>query len=252
MREEGDRFSWYLSAWWGFVSSLGVAITFITLPFPLIKNEFAGLTPAGGIALVALAGVGLSMGMFGGTVVGLGQWMILRAQWPAFQRDRGWIVATFIGSTIALTLGATTALLFTFAVDFPPREAFDTPDGTSPMLIDLTARGALFGAVVGTILGLFQWAALLKRANNAYVWLLGSIVGWMAAGVIYHVLYIIAGGPMANPTRDVGMNWQTYYSARGSATTAGWLSSSLLAWVVFAIAGRFLKFGRTTVPSPTD
>ncbi|HKP51911.1 MAG TPA: hypothetical protein VJ183_04580 [Chloroflexia bacterium] len=251
MEEDTQGFSWYLATWWGLVSSVGVAITFMTMPFPLIKNEFAGLTPAGNLAFVVLAYGGLLVGMISGALTGFGQWLILRAHWSEFKRDFWWIPVTFLGLTIASVLGATTALFFTFAVDFPPREAFDTGDGGSPMLIDLIARGALLGAVVGVVLGIFQWVVMRNQARNTYLWLLGCIIGWTAAGATYHAIYIIAGGPTANPIRDFGMNWQTYYSAKENATTAGWLSSSLLAWVILAMSVRFLKFRLNKVPSQT-
>src|SRR5437868_10773294 len=134
-----DRSGWRLIIVWVIATTLGwgAGLWYIT---PLTKREFAGVTPAGGLAIIGFVFVGLLAGAIGGLVIGVGQSSALRV-WSHRNMDRvSWIALTAGGFALAWALGGNVGLYATFSIDFPPAEAFTMSEQGEPMLGDLVAR----------------------------------------------------------------------------------------------------------------
>src|SRR5437868_4058218 len=152
------RSEWRQKVAWIIATTLGwgVGLWYIT---PLTKREFAGATPAGGLALIGFVFVGLLSGAIGGMVVWVGQSSALRTLSHRNMDSVSWIALTAGGSALAWSLGGNVGLYASFSIDFPPAEAFTMSEQGEPMLGDLIARAAVVGLSVGLVLGVFQgWA----------------------------------------------------------------------------------------------
>lgn len=216
---------------WAVVTALGAAASFSEMP--IFKKEIRGLTYMGDFAFIVMCLGGFGSGIVSGAITGVGQWFILRSAMPALRRNASWLLATLGGLTLAWAIGGVVTLIVVFAIDFPPREAMEATGGGPPMMDDLVIRGATVGACVGLLSSICQWFVLRDWVRHAYVWVVVSIVGWTAAGILFHVVYVATGGPLTSPNDyPQTISWAEYYAAREPAV----LTSKLVSGSIVGVA----------------
>lgn len=146
-------------------------------------GSFLGATDGGLVSQVM--GSGMIAHIIGdlvfGFCFGLAQWFVLRQFYPESRANLWWwIPASMIGFSIGARLGARVA----------------------PMAGDnQLAVGLLFGVVMGTSLGIVQWAGIqfmgaLKTARP-YLWIPTSIIAWvLGESIAFQLRFSQAGVPL--------------------------------------------------------
>ena len=125
----------------------------------------------------------IAVGTFEGAVMGVAQWAVLRAQFPALGR-MAWVEATALGALVAWGLGMLPSTLLGASAagsGAPPPEMSDA------MQMGLAA---LMGLVLGPILAIFQWRVLRRHVARAGWWIPANALAW-AAGM--PVVFLAAG-----------------------------------------------------------
>ena len=149
---------WVVWLQWMLLSMLGILIiAFLGKLLPANLTEFLS-EPA---IIVVFALVTLAHG----AVIAAFQWLVLRR---FFSDAKRWIIASSVGSLIA------------GAIAFPLK-LHDWYVGTSHFQLDEIAYGVVFGFLIGVI----QWLIMRTWLHHAWLWMLGSMIGWtlgMAVG----------------------------------------------------------------------
>jgi hypothetical protein len=155
----------------GLGTTFGVGVAFFSL---------VGEPQAAGEAL-AFGAVMVATGAIEGTVVGLAQWMALRAGFPAVRRQ-AWILATLVGALVAWFLGSLPSTLMAMGAEEGAAPAAE-PDTWLMLLL----AGAM-GLVAGVVLAVPQWRVLRRAVDKAWWWLPGNSVAWFVGMPIIFAL----------------------------------------------------------------
>jgi hypothetical protein len=135
---------------------------------------FALLYALVGLAKAVLLGVnedrlfGVLMFPVLATLLGAGQWLVLRTRIP---RSGWWVLGTGVGMLIGVALGSGVVKAISLVTERP----WDW--GFQPGILVLYV-------LVGASLGLAQLPILRRHVSGSGLWLLTSIVGWLALGFI--------------------------------------------------------------------
>lgn len=117
------------------------------------------------VNLAYAAQPGWSTGLMGGTIlggaVGVAQWLVLRRH---AEQVGWWIVATIAGFMVGLGIG------------MPLADTGFMPTGAA---LRVAYNTGMTGAIVGVVLGLFQWVVLRRFIPSAALWIVASALGWM-------------------------------------------------------------------------
>jgi hypothetical protein len=116
---------------------------------------------------------GIVLGVIFGTTFSLAHWLFLRRYLAGLIP---WIIATIIAFALAA------------AIVFGLLDG-DAPDAAIPLKIS-------HAMVVGSGLGLAQWLVLRKKVEQAYRWIVFSIVGWVVGEITGILIAGIAGPPL--------------------------------------------------------
>jgi len=149
---------------------------------PLLLRWVAVVTAAEALGFVVPATVGaatttaadsvvvpalVAAGLFEGTLLGLGQAMVLRRAVPDLSRWR-WVAATAAGAMLAYALGMLPA---TLAKDWPPAM--------------MMAGAGVLGALILLTIGGSQWLVLRSHLQRAHRWVLITAVAWFAGMAVF-------------------------------------------------------------------
>jgi hypothetical protein len=148
---------WRLWLAWMLMSTIGVAAVFV------LTSAVAMLV---GAVLCGGAEDKVPFVPFVGFSFGIMQWLVLRRHIPR----AGWWVLTSTAGWIA-GLGV-------------PAVVFKVVEGIAPGAIEPEVFAVAFFVAVGTAVGMLQWLVLRRHAPQAGWWVLASIVGWAALGLI--------------------------------------------------------------------
>lgn len=121
------------------------AVAFLGFPAAGVAARLVGAVTTPGRALLA--------GALSGATLGLVQWLVLRSRLPLL--PFWWVIATSIGMSIGLAVGAT-------------------------LLGDETAGRELLwrAAITGACVGVAQWIVLQPLVPQAFVWVGAVAIGW--------------------------------------------------------------------------
>jgi hypothetical protein len=166
-----------------------------------------------------------------GAITGLSQQVALRAyNYGQFRAKCKWFLRTLAGTTLGWALGLI-GVLCTYA--------FNPPNSLGTWLL----RGLMVGTAVGLSTGLAQGDLLGSDGFNGKRWALISTVSWVAASIVYWLVYYLTGGPFEATTiyYNDGL-WPTSYDAPRAwpAMINGWLAGGLLLGSVTGIAIKLL------------
>ncbi|MCA9838027.1 MAG: hypothetical protein KC422_14005 [Trueperaceae bacterium] len=120
---------------------------------------------------MVLAGI-----IFEGVAVGLFQWLVLRLALPKLKASR-WIIATALGAGVAWLLGMIPSTLLSF-------EADRAGTSSEPSLTMMMFMALLMGAILGPILGFFQYRVLRDFSPKAGFWIGANSLAWAAGMAI--------------------------------------------------------------------
>jgi NAD(P)-dependent dehydrogenase (short-subunit alcohol dehydrogenase family) len=126
-------------------------------------NPLAWSTRLGVLGLMVLAGI------CEGLVLGLLQWLVLRAWFPSL-RAHSWLLATATVAGAGWLLGM---LPSTVSSPSTSGAALQEP----PLWLTL-GFASLFGAAAGALFGLAQWLVLRRHAYDARAWISANSAGW--------------------------------------------------------------------------
>jgi hypothetical protein len=180
---------------WVFLSTMGIFIGFFMgfILVNIILGDVNGRSVLGEILEYSILGAGL------GSVVGLGQWLILRDQ---ISRAGWWILASAAGFAVAG--GGYVAAVGAFSYS----EGLEGL-GSFAAVLGWTVVGALGGAVAGIL----QWLVLRRQVSRAGWWVLASTVGWglsMAVlGALFYVelVGLLVGGAVLGAVTGGALVW---------------------------------------------
>jgi len=137
---------------------------------------------------------GIVFGMVCGSVVGIAQWIVLRKRVP---RSAWWILATAVGWAIGLM--------------------------TCRALGEIMGT-AVYGAVLGAVIGTAQWFFLRTHVYRAGWWILASTVGWIvayaayqAASTRFETLYVPVFSIISGAITGLVLGWLWEYSGSSKA-----------------------------------
>jgi hypothetical protein len=148
---------WRLWLAWMLTSTIGVAAVFaLTSAVAMLAGAVLGGGAEDEVPFVPF--VGLSFGIM--------QWLVLRRHIP----QAGWWV-----------LASTAGWIAGFGV---LAVVFKVVEGVAPGTIEPKVFAAVFFVAVGIAIGMLQWLVLRRHAPQAGWWVLASIVGWAALGLI--------------------------------------------------------------------
>jgi hypothetical protein len=122
----------------------------LTGPLPLVANELF-MTLKILIPVLSIVIPSILLGVF--------QWLVLRAQ---IVHSRKWILVSFIGLSIGLSISAYGGYSLAFNKNLP---------SINPEIIS----GGI-GAIIGATLGIAQWLFLRKHVKYSGIWILGSLI----------------------------------------------------------------------------
>ncbi len=146
-----------------------VATKLLQLIFDGFAGAFASMAgldrPAFLLALVVFR-------LISGALGGLVQWLVLR-QWLLALRP--WVLATSLGSAIALVVVNLLWSLTLAPSPVGPMGAFAPPMSVLPQF--------LFEGIYGLVLGVAQWLVLKTKVSQAGGWILASAVGFLLTSV---------------------------------------------------------------------
>ena len=153
--------------WWAIASIVGTFVGFVLAIVVIVASGmdepedpyFAIVFP------LIIAGVG--------AVLAASQVFVLRR---AVGRVRGWVVASAIGSGVAIAV------------------ALALPEGSG--LAGRVVEGAWHGVAVGIILGTAQWLTLRRCLPNARWWVPVSILAWSVGAATGDFVGYYADGPL--------------------------------------------------------
>ncbi len=106
-----------------------------------------------------LVGWGLLGQLSLGLTIGLGQWLVLRRQYPG-QAPGWWILASTVGWLASWAVIVSGLLI-------PPNPG--------------SVETLLASTVIGAIMGVAQWLVLRRLVYRAGWWVMASVVGWVVA-----------------------------------------------------------------------
>jgi hypothetical protein len=127
-----------------------------TLTTPLAPDELSFITQGAyilGILITILSIVIPSL------LLGVFQWLVLRTQ---IADSRKWILISFIGLSIGLSIGVFGGYSLIFNKNLPS--------------ISLGILSGGIGAIIGATLGIVQWFFLRKYVKYSSLWILGNII----------------------------------------------------------------------------
>ena len=159
----------------GLGTTFGVGVAFFSL---VGEPQTAGEALAFGVVMVAT-------GAIEGTVVGLAQWLALRAGLPTLRR-RAWILATLVGALVAWFLGSLPSTLMRMGAEEGAAPAAEP----ETWLVLLLAGG--MGLVAGVVLAVPQWRVLKRAVDKAWWWLPANSVAWFVGMPIIFALIDLA------------------------------------------------------------
>jgi hypothetical protein len=113
------------------------------------------------------------LGVIFGTTFGLAHWLFLRPYLPGIKT---WIFATVVAFALAA------AIVFGLLNG-------DAADASIPLKIS-------HAVVVGSCLGLAQWLVLRQNVDQAYLWLVFSLVGWVVGEITGILIAVLADPPL--------------------------------------------------------
>ena len=141
-------------------SVLGLVMRVILHPAsltpPLAPNELSFITQGASIFGVLITILSI---IIPSLLLGIFQWFVLRTQ---IADSRKWIMVSFIGLSIGLSIGIFGWYLLIFR-------------GNPPSIASGVLSGGI-GAIIGAMLGIAQWSFLRKHVRFSSLWILGSIV----------------------------------------------------------------------------
>lgn len=153
-------FVWTFAIYFGILASRFISLLVLVFfkSHPLLFDD-----PRAHMLEVSLGLIVLVSAVSFGGLVGIAQWVMLRR----FVALRGivWVGVTILGYLIAMLIVITPTL-----------------GG------DIWSGGILGIIITGGTLGIFQWFALRKRVNRAWLWIGISLIGWAVAGGIVGIL----------------------------------------------------------------
>jgi hypothetical protein len=160
---------------------------------------------------------GILVGVLNGTILGVGQWLILRNQ---VRRAYQWLFATLIGTMVGLSLGMVLNRLLVSLL----RAAYGWESGVQlepQALIAIVSQSAAASkGIVGFTIGLFQWLILRNWVQWAGWWIVASIAAWAIGGAGYWLVYGMIGGPFCQSSSCLFANpGPSYYLA----SISGWI-----------------------------
>lgn len=120
-----------------------------------------GATTASASSSVAVPAL-LAAGLIEGSVLGLGQAIVLRRAVPEVS-SRRWVLATALGAMLAYTLGL-----------LPSSLGGDWPRSA------MIAAASVLGVLILVTIGGAQWLVLRRHVRHAYRWILITAVAWFA------------------------------------------------------------------------
>jgi hypothetical protein len=148
---------WRLWLAWMLMSTIGVAAVFVlTSAVAMLVGAVLGGGAEDKVPFVPF--VGFSFGVM--------QWLVLRRHIP---RAGWWVLASTAGWIAGLGV---------------PAVVFKVVEGIAPGAIEPEVFAVAFFVAVGTAVGMLQWLVLRRHAPQAGWWVLASIVGWAALGLI--------------------------------------------------------------------
>ena len=167
---------WRLWVWWVVAGTIGwVVYGAVFFPVLFVRSMLTNIiVEVDGVAAVfGVTVVGAVVGLGGGTVVGVLQWLVLQRR---LERTGRWIVASTVGGSVA---GALLMVAVAIAnVDWIVDEA-------------VLIGGAWF--VGGVVAAILQWLVLRRQIARADWWIVTSTIGW-AIGVAVVLLGGISVG----------------------------------------------------------
>ncbi len=204
MKAEADPSKQALGPWWAVASAAAAAVA-IAVGRPLaelVREPFSQIV--GGLPTLAF------FGAIFGLCLGLGHTLAQRHMIPAIE----WTVASTIGGAAGFVLGVKTATLIT-----------DPLRGQVIVYVSEVLGYLGFGAVVGVLLGLTQWATWRARGRSVAGWTLVSALGWalgftVTAGIgleltrfpsvtVRDVIFGGFAGLIAGGTQSLVVAWRT-------------------------------------------
>jgi hypothetical protein len=148
---------WRLWLAWMLMSTIGMAAVFaFTSAVAMLVGAVLGGGAEDKVPFVPF--VGFSFGVM--------QWLVLRRHIP---RAGWWVLASTAGWIAGLGV---------------PAVVFKVVEGVAPGAIEPEVFAVAFFVAVGTAVGMLQWLVLRRHAPQAGWWVLASIVGWAALGLI--------------------------------------------------------------------
>lgn len=144
----------------------------------------------------------LAAGLYEGTVLGIGQALVLRRAIPTVSPLQ-WVVATAAGAMLAYALGLLPSRL---ATDWPPAM--------------MLAGVAVLGVLILSTIGGTQWLVLRRHVDGAYRWVLITAGAWLAG------LAVFLG--FSTPLWHEG---QSLVMTIGIGICGGLLMAAMVAWV---------------------
>lgn len=160
-------------------------------------GELLGIACAGGIAYLVNAFIGepqstktkllvllimLIAGLIEGTILSWFQWKVLVRKFSTLPQ-KIWMFYTILVAALGWFLGMLPSLFFAAG-----SSEIGEPDASwnfsNPFIFAVLSIGS--GLILGAIFGLFQWFALRKYAQKAYLWIIANALGWgLGLGWIY-------------------------------------------------------------------
>jgi len=155
---------WISACTAGELLGFGAAALWAWLAFALF-----GADPSSWSARLGVLGLMLLAGVCEGLVLGLLQWLVLRAWFPTL-RAGSWLLATAGVAALGWLLGMLPSTLSAPAASSAPL--------AEPPLLLVLLLASLFGAAAGALFGLAQWLVLRRHAYDARRWISANAAGW--------------------------------------------------------------------------